>query len=70
MALEIWKLDDDVFYCCILSVSLEKYVAFLLFYCTGQVAESLDQVDGVVDHGIICHIPLVFSDHCRIFSLF
>ncbi|KAG6526787.1 hypothetical protein ZIOFF_016788 [Zingiber officinale] len=23
----------------------------------GQVAESLDQVDGVVDHGIICGIP-------------
>ncbi|XP_074574454.1 putative ribose-5-phosphate isomerase 4, chloroplastic [Curcuma longa] len=23
----------------------------------GQVAESLDQVDGVVDHGIICRIP-------------
>lgn len=59
-----------VSYCCILNVSLEKYVAFFPFYSTGQVAESLDQVDGVVDHGIICRIPLVFSDHCQIFSLF
>ncbi|CAL9135500.1 unnamed protein product [Musa textilis] len=28
----------------------------------GQVAESLDQIDGVVDHGIICGIPLVLFD--------
>lgn len=29
-------------------------IAVLSFSFTGQVAEKLDKVDGVVDHGIIC----------------